>query len=66
MESQEPYGYNTSGSEYDQAQTEKKGMPWWGILLIVFGGLSVIGAIVGCIILVLSAVFSFWWVSTLL
>ena len=52
---QEPYDYYTSQAE--PGGEPKKGMPWWGILLIVIGSISVLSVIIVSVVLVLSFVF---------
>ena len=51
---QEPYDYYTSQAE--PGGEPKKGMPWWGILLIVIGSIGVLSVIIVSVVLVLSFV----------
>lgn len=50
---QESYDYYTSQTGGEP----KKGMPWWGILLIVIGGMGVLAVIIVGVIIVLSFVY---------
>lgn len=56
---QESYDYYTSQTGGEP----KKGMPWWGILLIVIGGMGVLAVIMVVVLIVLSFMLTFVGVS---
>ncbi len=58
---QESYDYYTSQAE--PGGEPKKGMPWWGILLIVIGSMGVLAVIVVIVLIVLSFMLTFVSVS---